>query len=247
MTIDIEIEDDDQALMLLTLLPSSYENFVDTLLYERQSLIMEDVLATLNSRKLKKRIKGIKEETSDGLYVKGRAGTGVDIINGCMYAYTKTHSEPDLLSSLSGPVRKGKRDQDSNSSDDEGNAYFGEALVGAQRNREANVFKQENERMAGIQLGRDTQLNTDGQTIADQPQAQLKGEAVRSQPINTMGVQNHDQGNKNQAEDSGKKMGHMALDATSEAAISAKDLAQDAATKTANIVRGENHKEQQQS
>ncbi|GJY55071.1 hypothetical protein Tco_0446735 [Tanacetum coccineum] len=52
-----------------------------------------------------------------------------------------------------------------------------------------------------------------------------------------MGVQNQDQGNTNQAEDSGKKMGHMALDATSEAAKSEKDLAQDAATKTANIVQ----------
>ncbi|GJY25070.1 hypothetical protein Tco_0399796 [Tanacetum coccineum] len=98
--------------------------------------------------------------------------------------------------------------------------------------------------MAGIQLGRDTQLNTDGQTIADQPQAQLTGEAVRSQPINTMGVHGQDQGTTNQAEDSGKKMGHIALDATSEAAISAKDFVQDAATKTANIDRGENHKEQ---
>ncbi|GJU76307.1 retrovirus-related pol polyprotein from transposon TNT 1-94, partial [Tanacetum coccineum] len=76
--IDIEIEDEDQALMLLTSLPSSYENFVETLLYERESLTMEDVLATLNSRELKKRIEGTKEETADGLYVRGkldRSGT----------------------------------------------------------------------------------------------------------------------------------------------------------------------------
>ncbi|GKB35026.1 hypothetical protein Tco_0879968, partial [Tanacetum coccineum] len=33
--IDIEIEDEDQALMLLTSLPSSYENFMETLLYGR--------------------------------------------------------------------------------------------------------------------------------------------------------------------------------------------------------------------
>ncbi|GJV32128.1 retrovirus-related pol polyprotein from transposon TNT 1-94 [Tanacetum coccineum] len=36
--IDVDIDDEDQALMLLTSLPSSYDNFVETLLYERESL-----------------------------------------------------------------------------------------------------------------------------------------------------------------------------------------------------------------
>nr|GEW07135.1 reverse transcriptase domain-containing protein [Tanacetum cinerariifolium] len=71
--IDIEIEDEDQALMLLTLLPSSYENFIETLLYGRESLTMEDVLATLNSMELKKRTEGTKKEAGDGLYVRGRS------------------------------------------------------------------------------------------------------------------------------------------------------------------------------
>ncbi|GJW82485.1 hypothetical protein Tco_0146460 [Tanacetum coccineum] len=53
MNIDIEIEDEDQALMLHTSLPSYYENFMETLLYGRESLTMEDVLATLNSREIK--------------------------------------------------------------------------------------------------------------------------------------------------------------------------------------------------
>ncbi|GKB01141.1 hypothetical protein Tco_0829185 [Tanacetum coccineum] len=59
VNIDIEIEDKDQALMLLTSLPSSYENFMETLLYGRESLAMEDVLSTLNSRELKKITEGI--------------------------------------------------------------------------------------------------------------------------------------------------------------------------------------------
>nr|GEY82658.1 retrovirus-related Pol polyprotein from transposon TNT 1-94 [Tanacetum cinerariifolium]GEY82660.1 retrovirus-related Pol polyprotein from transposon TNT 1-94 [Tanacetum cinerariifolium] len=67
---DIEIETEDQALMLLTSLPSSYENFIETLLYGMESLTMDDGVATLCSRELKKRTKGTREETGDGLYVR---------------------------------------------------------------------------------------------------------------------------------------------------------------------------------
>ncbi|GKB18650.1 zinc finger, CCHC-type containing protein [Tanacetum coccineum] len=112
-----EIEDEDQALMLLTSLPSSYENFMDTLLYGRESLTMEDVLATLNSRELKKRTEGTNEEAGDGLYVKG------------MSNHSGSSEERLSKTKSSGFVKKGKRGQDSDSSDDEGNAYFGEVLV----------------------------------------------------------------------------------------------------------------------
>ncbi|GKE12866.1 hypothetical protein Tco_1416417 [Tanacetum coccineum] len=50
--IDTAILDKDQALLLLTSLPSSYGNFVETLLYGRETLKLEDVLASLNSREL---------------------------------------------------------------------------------------------------------------------------------------------------------------------------------------------------
>nr|GEX50640.1 zinc finger, CCHC-type [Tanacetum cinerariifolium] len=116
VNIDLEIEDEDQALMLLTLLQSSYGNFVETLLYVRESLTMKDVLATLNSRELKKRTEGTKKETGDGLYVRGG-----QIIQG--------HLKSDCpMKKSSRFVNKGKRDQDSDSSN-EGNAYFREALV----------------------------------------------------------------------------------------------------------------------
>ncbi|GJV54301.1 hypothetical protein Tco_1450042 [Tanacetum coccineum] len=116
--IDIEIKDEEKALMLLTSFPSSYENFIKTLLYGKESLTIKDVLATLNSKELKKRTKGTKEETGDGLYVKGRSN------------YSDGHLKRDCLMKKSNRfVKKGKRDQDYDSFDEEGNAYFGEALV----------------------------------------------------------------------------------------------------------------------
>ncbi|GJS83328.1 retrovirus-related pol polyprotein from transposon TNT 1-94 [Tanacetum coccineum] len=64
--IDVNIDDEDQALMLLTSLPSSYDNFVETFLYGRESLTLEDVLSSLNSRELKKRTDA--KDDGDGLY-----------------------------------------------------------------------------------------------------------------------------------------------------------------------------------
>ncbi|GJT91508.1 retrovirus-related pol polyprotein from transposon TNT 1-94 [Tanacetum coccineum] len=143
--IDIKIEDEDQALMLLTSLPSSYENFVEKLLYGRESLTMEDVLVTLNSRELKKRTEGTKEETGDGLYVRGRSDHSGKAHSGrssqfksrgrtsklkCFICHSEDHLKRDCpMKKSSGFVKKGKCNQDSDSSDDEGNAYFGEALV----------------------------------------------------------------------------------------------------------------------
>ncbi|GJU99293.1 zinc finger, CCHC-type containing protein [Tanacetum coccineum] len=143
--IDIEIEDEDQTLMLLTSLLPSYENFVETLLYGRESLTMEDVLATLNSRELKKRTEGTKEETGDRLYVRGRSDRSGKAHSGgssgfksrggtyklkCFICHSEGHLKRDCpMKKSSGFIKKGKRDHDYDSSDDEGNSYFGEALV----------------------------------------------------------------------------------------------------------------------
>nr|GEZ33770.1 retrovirus-related Pol polyprotein from transposon TNT 1-94 [Tanacetum cinerariifolium] len=69
--IDVDIDDEDQALMLLTSLPPSYDNFVETLFYGRESLTLEDFLSSLNSRELKKRTDA--KDDGDGLYVRGRS------------------------------------------------------------------------------------------------------------------------------------------------------------------------------
>ncbi|GJY51234.1 hypothetical protein Tco_0442081 [Tanacetum coccineum] len=65
--INTAISDEDQALLLLTSLPSSYDNFMETLLYGRDTLKLEDVLATLNSRELQKMTKA-KGDGGEGLY-----------------------------------------------------------------------------------------------------------------------------------------------------------------------------------
>ncbi|GKC11826.1 hypothetical protein Tco_1008608 [Tanacetum coccineum] len=67
--IDTAILDENQAFLLLTSLPSSYDNFVETFLYGRDTLKLEDVLATLNSRELQKMGDGV-----EGLYVRRRSG-----------------------------------------------------------------------------------------------------------------------------------------------------------------------------
>ncbi|GJU70615.1 retrotransposon protein, putative, ty1-copia subclass [Tanacetum coccineum] len=66
--VGVDIDDEDQALMLLTSLPSSYDNFVETLFYGRESLTLEDVLFTsLNSPRVKKETDG--KGYGDGLYL----------------------------------------------------------------------------------------------------------------------------------------------------------------------------------
>ncbi|GJY39569.1 hypothetical protein Tco_0425933 [Tanacetum coccineum] len=69
--IEVKFEDEDLALLLLTSLPASYEHFVDTSLYRREALTLEDVMATLNSKEIKERSKA-KGDDGEGLYVRGR-------------------------------------------------------------------------------------------------------------------------------------------------------------------------------
>ncbi|GJT56507.1 hypothetical protein Tco_0991561 [Tanacetum coccineum] len=71
--INTVISNKDQALLLLTSLPSAYDNFMETWLYGRDTLKLEDVLATLKSRELKKMTEA-KGDGGEGLYVRGRSG-----------------------------------------------------------------------------------------------------------------------------------------------------------------------------
>ncbi|GJV54506.1 retrovirus-related pol polyprotein from transposon TNT 1-94 [Tanacetum coccineum] len=69
--IEVKFEEEDIALLLLTSLPASYEHFVDTLLYGREELTLEDVMATLHSKEIKEWYKA-KGDDGEGLYVRER-------------------------------------------------------------------------------------------------------------------------------------------------------------------------------
>ncbi len=48
--VDVNIDDEDQALLLLCSLLESYESFIDTMLYERTSITLKDIKVALNSK-----------------------------------------------------------------------------------------------------------------------------------------------------------------------------------------------------
>ncbi|KAK9190434.1 hypothetical protein WN943_019039 [Citrus x changshan-huyou] len=70
--VNVMLEDEDRALILLSSLPDSYEHFVDTLLYGRQTLTLKDVKNALESKDLKKILDFKDQATGDG-FVKAKS------------------------------------------------------------------------------------------------------------------------------------------------------------------------------
>ncbi|KAH9804147.1 hypothetical protein KPL71_002018 [Citrus sinensis] len=70
--VNVNLEDEDKALILLSSLPDSYEHFVDTLLYGRQTLTLKDVKNALESKELKKRADGKDQGLGEGLMAKSK-------------------------------------------------------------------------------------------------------------------------------------------------------------------------------
>ncbi|KAI3779090.1 hypothetical protein L2E82_08575 [Cichorium intybus] len=72
--VGVKIDDEDQALILLCSLPNSHENFVDTMLYGRTTITVNDVKDSLLSKELKRKVSGNEETSGSGLFV-GRGRT----------------------------------------------------------------------------------------------------------------------------------------------------------------------------
>ena len=71
--IDVTIDHEDQALLLLSSLPKSYVTFKDTLLYGRESLTLDEVQAALNSKELNHKNDEKSNVIAEGLSVRGRS------------------------------------------------------------------------------------------------------------------------------------------------------------------------------
>lgn len=71
--IDVKIDDEHQAIIVLCSLPASYEHFITTLLYGKDTISMEDVKASLLSWELRKKVSREKGEGQvEGLFARGR-------------------------------------------------------------------------------------------------------------------------------------------------------------------------------
>ena len=72
--IDIKVDDEDQALILLCSLPDAFDNFVNSMLYGRDTISLVDVKSALNSMELRTKLnsKG-SDNQAEGLFVKGHS------------------------------------------------------------------------------------------------------------------------------------------------------------------------------
>ncbi|GMI89693.1 hypothetical protein HRI_002638600 [Hibiscus trionum] len=73
--LDVKIEDEDKAMIMLYLLPSSYEHMVTTLTYRKETIKVEEITATLLAHKQQRQNIG-ESSHADGLYVKGNHDHG---------------------------------------------------------------------------------------------------------------------------------------------------------------------------
>jgi hypothetical protein len=72
--IDIKVDDEDQTLILLCSLPDVFDNFINSMLYGRDTISLVDIKSTLNFMKLRTRLNGKDSDNqAEGLFVNGHS------------------------------------------------------------------------------------------------------------------------------------------------------------------------------
>jgi len=71
MKVDVKINDEDRAIILLCSLPRSYEHLVTTLTYGKEDIKVEDIVAALLAHDQRRKNNATKESFGDAYLVKG--------------------------------------------------------------------------------------------------------------------------------------------------------------------------------
>ena len=72
-TINATLSDEDKVLLSISSLPKSNEHFVDTLMYGRQTLSLDEVKSSVNTEELQRKQENLGNSSSEGLTVKVRS------------------------------------------------------------------------------------------------------------------------------------------------------------------------------
>ncbi|CAA0806530.1 Probable prolyl 4-hydroxylase 11 [Striga hermonthica] len=75
-SLEVKIEDEDKAMILLCSLPPSYEHMVTTLTYGKETIKNEEITSALLAHNQRKQKSGESSSQSDSLYVKGNQDRG---------------------------------------------------------------------------------------------------------------------------------------------------------------------------
>ncbi|KAI0516312.1 hypothetical protein KFK09_008984 [Dendrobium nobile] len=71
--VDVKIDEEDQGIILLSSLPKTYKNIVDTMLYGKQTLTLTEVKSVLMSKDVQRKIDQKKDKNGNILIARGRS------------------------------------------------------------------------------------------------------------------------------------------------------------------------------
>jgi len=97
LTVEVNIDEENKVLIVLSSLPESYDHIITTMLYGKKTLILEEITLTLLSNEIKKRLN--QEQTRSSLVVTGRKGRegkkGPDSSKACHFCHREGHWKND--------------------------------------------------------------------------------------------------------------------------------------------------------